>query len=103
MGLTVGLGALVLAVMVAVNDADLPEGVTSGAEVYGVVVDVVELVGYAALTLIMVSILLWALLTGDHEAVGPVLFFLALYAISIGVGLWLGLLDGWIEIVEYVF
>jgi hypothetical protein len=73
---------------------------SSAAEVYGVVLDIVELVGYAALTLLM----LFAVLTADRETpVGSILFVLALYAISIGVGLWLGLLDGWIDIVEYVF
>ena len=65
-----------------------------------IALDIVELVGYAALTLLM----LFALLTADRETpVGSILFVLALYAISIGVGLWLGLLDGWIDIVEYVF
>jgi hypothetical protein len=99
-GLLVGLALLALSVAVAVNDGDLPAGMSSAAEVYGVVLDIVELVGYAALTLLM----LFAVLTADRETpVGSILFVLALYAISIGVGLWLGLLDGWIDIVEYVF
>lgn len=101
--LTAGLALLVLAVAVAVNDGDMPEAVTSGAEVYGVVVDVVELVGYGALTLIMLAVLIGALLTNEPGAAGGALLFLALYAVSIGVGLWLGLLDGWIDIIEYVF
>lgn len=82
-----GLAIVALAVMVAINDGALPAAVRSGAKVYGVIVDVVELFGYALLTLV----LLFVLLTADHETpVGFILVVLALYAVSIGLGLWLG-------------